>query len=324
MKHPRIAHLAYIIIALTSCEGDLRDLSSTSSDHAELTIGLVSPLSGAADPTSSPPTLWSTSGGAVLLHGSWDVPLVFAAGVHLPGITAVVRDNTSTCPTCLDGDSVTMVLVSSMTGQISSTTSAGAAGSAVSVGASGVGPTQTLAIPESSRLVADGELFKLTFRTAGLWNTPSTARDMIGSIRTDTPAISRRISSATVQSGNSSASGAAFSSHAWHFLPTGANAPLFFPLPVSTGETINGWSVWVQKGSGPGTSISASLEEIDSATATPTAIGPALSAQAPVLTLTASGLSIRVQAGKSYDLRISNTSGSVFDSFTDAEIQVAQ
>lgn len=173
-----------LLCALAGCDV-APSLGST--DQAETTLGPVSPLTGSPDSAS---TAWSPSSGAVLMHGRWNVPLVLPAGQPMPAVSAIVRDNTGTCQTCLDGDSVAMVLISSVAGQLAQVVSAGSAGSPPSNGLAGTGPTQTLTIPASTRIIAPAELFMLQFQTLGLWNNPSTARDMIGMV-TVTPALTQ-------------------------------------------------------------------------------------------------------------------------------------
>lgn len=131
-----------------------------------------------------------------------------------------------------------------------------------------------------------------------------------------------RLSRASVQPGNGDNPGAIYTAGGWHFMTSGARVPLYFPLPVAAGDTINAWGVWIQKLSPKTTSIVASLVEQDSATGSEQALGFIQSAEGSIPTLGSTGLAFPVGAAKSYSISIYDTTGSILDAFTDAELQV--
>lgn len=141
-----------------------------------------------------------------------------------------------------------------------------------------------------------------------------------------TPPRMRPISGLTVVSewqGQAGGPGATRTASTWTF----ANQNwMYFPVPVSVGETIAGYQVYVFKGSSSAFTVISSLIEVDSASGQQTALGGASNnAAAPGrLLLGTQSLTPRIVApGVTYLIRIADGSGSAAsaaDSFTDATL----
>lgn len=309
----RTMQLVMVGVIMTAIGCERSDVLDETQQHLNTTT-TVAPTSGFGDPTTVAAV--DSSGNENWVGGNWYVPLPVSAGDVVGTVQAIVRDNGSTNGHPADGNNVIAVLQSRVAGSTSPLASASSDGS---------GNRQTLNIT-TTHTVASGEQLVMEYigLTGGALPGPSTVPSMTGPV-TVSPRqrhVTRRISSASVQPGNSGTPGAVLSGGAWHFVPSGANIPLYFPLPVNTGDAINGWSIWVQKNSASSTSLVASLLEQDSTTGTQRVLGFTNSLQAPNPTISATDISFPIQAAKSYILSIYNTSGSTFDAFTDAEVQI--
>jgi hypothetical protein len=71
--------------------------------------GFTLPSTGGFADTGS---WWWPSGTQINLIGAWNVPVTLPTGANVPPIIGSMRDNASTCPLCLNGNAVSMMLVS--------------------------------------------------------------------------------------------------------------------------------------------------------------------------------------------------------------------
>lgn len=129
------------------------------------------------------------------------------------------------------------------------------------------------------------------------------------------PASVARVSSAmpaaSLQSGLTS----------WLVASTGE---LVYPLPVAVGDTINGFRVFGNKGSGSGTRLAATLMVVQSAhgSASGSATDSNQLAAPGAFALTVAGLSTPVVAGNSYVIQADSTTGIPLDLWLDAEVTI--
>lgn len=255
-----------IAVGMWTAGCEVGSVQDAVAEQSELTTGAINPLSGAPDPTVG--TLWSPNNGTVLFHGRWIVPLVFAVGQPVPIVTVSVRDNTSTCPTCVDGDTVSALLVSSVTGSLAGATSIGPNGSTPSDGVAGTGPLQTLTLNAGGHIVAADEVITLQVKTLGLWSNPSTARDAIAVIEVGTPVSDYMLS----------INSTSLASSTWSFQVSPnsmrSNSPgmLIGGLPSFSGDTVKAVSFQI---AGTGGQVTAAVKVSD-ATARETVIGSAV------------------------------------------------
>lgn len=240
-------------------------------------------------------------GTAAWSGGAFNLPVTVPVGRAVAAMAFAVTDRA--------GTPVTASLVSTIVSAPSTTVCTGA-----SSGAGGSTPQMVTFTCDTTHVVTGNEQLVLQ-----LVNASTSSAVLYGVWEATGPRV-RRVAAAAAQAGSTPS--AFFSAGSWHFNPAAPNSPVYIPMPVETGEVISGWNVWVQKNSASTTSLVVSLIEQESASLTERALGFTASAQAPVVTLGASDLAFTVQAGHSYMLTVSDTTGSPFDGFSDAELFV--
>lgn len=320
--------IVLVVLLLASCSTGEDAAAPPERETSQQTLtsdGMVTlPATGWGDPgvtTSTVPAGWA-AGSVAWCCTNWWVPIPVAAGDVVGSVAALVKD-VPPDPLYIPGSqgdggsSVTLSLVA----QNGTTQTV-----LRSIGSNGSGNHQSLIMTLTSPYtVPAGTTLLLKATAFALWPSQVMHPSIVGPVSAAAPTSiaavrTRPISGLTaVPEWPASGVGATRVANTWSFV---SSRYMYFPVPVTAGELISGYQVYVNKNSNSSFAVMADFVKVNSVTGQQTVVaGASNSTAAPGNVAVGSSTPIiTVTAGFSYLIRVSGNSTA--DSFTDASINL--